>query len=150
MRAVVQRVKEAKVEVAGELVSRIGVGFLVLLGVGAGDDSTDADYMVRKIATLRIFHDRDGRMRRSLAEVDGAAVLVVPQFTLYGDVRKGTRPSFSNAAAPDLGRRLYEEVLAGLRELEIPTRGGSFREMMQVTLLNDGPVTILLDSKKRF
>jgi len=149
MRAVVQRVKSASVKVAGEEVSAIGVGFLVLLGVRDDDGRKDVGYMVRKISGLRIFYDQDERMRLSLKEVAGA-VLVVPQFTLYGDARKGNRPSFSHAAPPELGRTLYEEVMQGLKSSELPVFGGRFRESMEVSLVNDGPVTILLDSKKEF
>ena len=149
MRAVVQRVKSACVRVAGQEISAIGTGFLVLLGVGADDVADDVDYMVRKISGLRIFYDLGGRMRLSLQEV-GGAVLVVPQFTLYGDVRKGNRPSFSAAAPPDLGLRLYEEVMLGIRNQGLAVSGGRFREMMEVELVNDGPVTILLDSKRSF
>ncbi len=144
-----QRVKSAAVRVAGQPVSSIGVGFLVLLGVGAGDDDGDVDYMVRKLSGLRIFSDETGRMRRSPAEV-GGEILVVPQFTLYGDVRKGNRPSFQAAAPPDLGRRLYESVADGLAEKGLKVQRGCFREMMEVELVNDGPVTILLDSRKLF
>ena len=122
---------------------------MVLLGVGADDAGEDVDYMVRKISGLRIFYDQEGRMRLSLSEV-GGAVLVVPQFTLYGDVRKGSRPSFTGAAPPELGRQLYEEVLQGIRNRGLEVCGGRFREMMEVELVNDGPVTILLDSKRGF
>jgi len=149
MRAVIQRVRSASVRVDGEQVSAIGTGFLVLLGVGCEDKDSDVDYMVRKISGLRIFYDETGRMRRSLAEV-GGAVLVVPQFTLYGDVRKGNRPSFQAAAPPELGRRLYEAVADGLAALGLEVGRGCFREMMEVELVNDGPVTILLDSHKTF
>lgn len=149
MRAVVQRVKSASVKVAGEEISVIGTGFLVLLGVREDDGREDVDYMVRKISGLRIFYDQDERMRLSLQDVAGA-VLVVPQFTLYGDARKGNRPSFSHAAPPELGRTLYEEVMRGLENLGLPVAGGRFRETMEVGLVNDGPVTILLDSKKEF
>ena len=149
MRAVVQRVKSAAVRVDGREVSAIGSGFLVLLGVGGEDRDSDVDYMVRKISGLRIFYDETGRMRRSLAEV-GGAVLVVPQFTLYGDVRKGNRPSFQTAAPPELGRQLYEAVADGLAGLGLEVGRGCFREMMEVELVNDGPVTILLDSHKNF
>ena len=149
MRAVVQRVKSASVKGAGEEVSAIGVGFLVLLGVRYDDGHDDVDYMVRKINGLRIFYDQDERMRLSLQEVAGA-VLVVPQFTLYGDARKGNRPSFSHAAPPELGRDLYEAVMRGLVGLGLPVSGGRFRETMAVALVNDGPVTILLDSKREF
>jgi D-tyrosyl-tRNA(Tyr) deacylase len=149
MRAVVQRVKSASVRVGGQQVSVIGQGFLVLLGVGADDDQGDVAYMVRKISGLRIFYDQDERMRLSLHDVAGA-VLVVPQFTLYGDARKGNRPSFAWAAGPELGRSLYESVMRGLKESGLQVFGGRFREAMEVELINDGPVTILLDSKKQF
>jgi len=149
MRAVVQRVKSASVRVLGQEISAIGPGFLVLLGVGANDDQDDVDYMVRKISGLRIFYDEDERMRLSLHDISGA-VLVVPQFTLYGDARKGNRPSFTQAAPPKLGRSLYEAVMQRLKELELKVFGGRFREAMEVELINDGPVTILLDSKRQF
>ena len=149
MRAVVQRVTSASVRVGGREISAIGRGFMVLLGVGGEDDEADVAYLVRKISGLRIFYDESGRMCRSLSEV-GGAVLLVPQFTLYGDVRKGNRPSFQAAAPPDRGRQLYEEVAAGLTGLGHEVRLGAFREMMEVELVNDGPVTILLDSRKGF
>ena len=149
MRAVVQRVKSAGVKVDGQEVSAIGKGFLVLLGVGADDTVDDVEYMVRKISGLRIFYDQEGRMRLPLQEV-GGAVLVVPQFTLYGDVRKGSRPSFTAAAPPELGLQLYEEVIQGIKGRGLAVSGGRFREMMEVELVNDGPVTILLDSKRGF
>ncbi|MCD6292098.1 MAG: D-tyrosyl-tRNA(Tyr) deacylase [Deltaproteobacteria bacterium] len=149
MRAVVQRVTSALVRVGGQEVSSIGRGFLVLLGVKVDDGLDDVDYMVRKISGLRVFYDQDERMRLSLKDVDGA-VLVVPQFTLYGDARKGNRPSFSQAAPPELGRTLYEAVMRGIESSGIPVAGGRFRESMSVELINDGPVTILLDSKKEF
>ncbi|MCD6534707.1 MAG: D-tyrosyl-tRNA(Tyr) deacylase [Deltaproteobacteria bacterium] len=149
MRAVIQRVSSASVKVAGEEISAIGPGFLVLLGIRVDDGPDDVDYMVRKISGLRIFYDQDERMRLNLQDV-GGAVLVVPQFTLYGDVRKGNRPSFSQAAPPELGRNLYETVMRGIKNLGLPVSGGRFRETMTVELVNDGPVTILLDSKKEF
>ena len=149
MRAVVQRVSQASVEVDSLEVSAIGRGFLVLLGVAKGDSATDVDYMVRKISSLRIFGDEQGKMNRSLAEVEGE-VLLVPQFTLFGDVRKGSRPSFFAAAAAATGKKLYLEVLQGLRDQGISACGGKFQEMMKVKLINDGPVTILLDSRKIF
>ena len=149
MRAVVQRVKSAGVRVDGQEVSAISKGFLVLLGIGAADVAADVDYMVRKISGLRIFYDDEGRMRLPLSEV-GGAVLVVPQFTLYGDVRKGSRPSFTAAAPPELGLQLYEEVIQGIKDRGLAVSGGRFREMMEVELVNDGPVTILLDSKRGF
>ena len=149
MRAVVQRVKSASVRVCDQQVSVIGQGFMVLLGVGEDDNQDDVAYMVRKISGLRVFYDQDERMRLSLNDV-GGAVLVVPQFTLYGDARKGNRPSFAQAAAPELGRTLYESVMQGLKESGLQVCGGRFREAMEVELINDGPVTILLDSSKQF
>lgn len=149
MRAVVQRVARAAVEIGGREVARIGRGLLVLLGVGEGDAEADADYMARKIADLRVFEDDEGRMNRSVTEV-GGAVLLVSQFTLYGDCRKGRRPSFSHAAAPDEAVRLYELVAARLRDAGLEVGTGRFQEMMQVDLVNDGPVTILLDSDRVF
>ncbi len=149
MRAVVQRVKKASVAVDGREVSTIGQGFLVLLGVAREDAAADVEYMVRKISGLRIFADEQGKMNRSLAEVSGE-VLLVSQFTLFGDVRKGTRPSFFAAADARLGKQLYLEVLEGLRQRGVPVCGGRFQEMMDVSLINDGPVTILLDSRKQF
>jgi D-tyrosyl-tRNA(Tyr) deacylase len=149
MRAVVQRVSQASVEVDSQEVSVIGRGFLVLLGVAKGDGTTDVEYMVRKISGLRIFGDEQGKMNRSLAEVEGE-VLLVSQFTLFGDVRKGTRPSFFGAADAATGKRLYLEVLQGLQRQGIPACGGRFQEMMEVKLINDGPVTIMLDSRKQF
>jgi D-tyrosyl-tRNA(Tyr) deacylase len=149
MRAVIQRVERASVKVAGDQVSAIAKGFLVLLGVGVDDGLDDVAYMVRKISGLRIFYDTDERMRLSLKDVDGA-VLVVPQFTLYGDVRKGNRPAFAGAAPPELGRSLYLAVINGLKDLGLPVSGGRFRAAMKVELVNDGPVTILLDSRKVF
>ncbi|MEA3334006.1 MAG: D-aminoacyl-tRNA deacylase [Pseudomonadota bacterium] len=149
MRAVIQRVRSASVRVAGQEISAIGPGFLVLLGIRVDDGPNDVNYMVRKISSLRIFYDQDERMRLNLQDVKGAA-LVVPQFTLYGDVRSGNRPSFGQAAPPELGRSLYEKVIRGIEDLGIPVSGGRFRESMSVELVNDGPVTILLDSKKEF
>ncbi len=149
MRAVVQRVKKASVEVDSQEVSVIGWGLLVLLGVAKGDGATDAEYMVRKISGLRIFGDEQGKMNRSLAQVKGE-VLLVSQFTLFGDVRKGTRPSFFGAGDAATGKRLYLEVLEGLQRQGIAACGGRFQEMMDVSLINDGPVTIMLDSRKQF
>jgi len=149
MRAVVQRVSQASVEVDGQKVSVIDRGFLVLLGAAKGDSAADVDYMIRKISSLRIFANEQGKMSRSLADVEGE-VLLVPQFTLFGDVRKGTRPSFFGAADAATGKQLYLEVLEGLQQQGIPACGGRFQEMMEVKLINDGPVTILLDSRKQF
>ena len=149
MRAVVQRVARAGVEVGGQQIARIGRGLLVLLAVGEGDGEQDADYVARKIAGLRVFEDADGLMNLSVAEA-GGAVLLVSQFTLYGDCRRGRRPSFSRAAAPDEAQRLYELVAAELREAGLEVGTGRFQEMMQVESVNDGPVTVLLDSEKVF
>ncbi len=149
MRAVVQRVKEAWVRVGGEEVARIGSGVLILLGVAANDGPADVTYMVQKLANLRIFAEGDRLMHLSLLAVQGEA-MVVPQFTILGDCRKGRRPSFEQAAPPELGEKLYEEVVAGLSRLGLSVRTGRFRQMMAVGLINDGPVTLLVDSKKVF
>jgi len=149
MRAVVQRVTRAKVTVAGETAGEIGNGLVVLLGVARDDTQTDADYLAAKIVALRIFDDEDGKMNRSLKDVNGGA-LIISQFTLYGDVRRGLRPSWFDAAAPELAQPLYEYFLARIGELLAQVASGSFRSMMQVELVNDGPVTILLDSRKQF
>jgi len=149
MRAVVQRVREAAVEVEGSVVSSIGRGLLVLLGVGRDDGPADVRYVAGKIRDLRVFDDEQGRMNRAVGEV-GGAVLVVSQFTLYGDARKGRRPSFDQAAPPDLGRELYEAVAHELAAADLPVRTGVFGAVMQVRLVNDGPLTILLDSRRSF
>ena len=149
MRAVLQRVSRAQVSVGREVVGRIGPGLLVLLGVGKSDTRTDAEYLAAKITGLRIFEDENGKMNLSLAETRGS-VLAVSQFTLYGDVRKGKRPSFDQAAPPQLARELYEYLVAKIREASVACETGRFQAMMQVELLNDGPVTILLDSKREF
>jgi D-tyrosyl-tRNA(Tyr) deacylase len=149
MRAVVQRVKRARVTVAGETTGEIGQGLLVLLGIGNGDTEAAADYLADKIAGLRIFEDGSGRMNRALAEIAGA-VLMVSQFTLYGDVRRGKRPSFDEAAPPAQACRLYEYFVEKLRATGLRCETGRFQEMMEVELVNDGPVTILLDSEKTF
>ena len=149
MRAVVQRVSRAKVTVDEYVTGEIGHGLLVLLGVAITDSEADANYLVDKIAGLRIFEDAEGKMNLALGEV-GGAVLVVSQFTLYGDVRRGKRPSFDAAAGPEHARRLYEFFVQRLRDLDLPCETGRFQEMMQVELVNDGPVTILLDSGKAF
>jgi len=149
MRAVVQRVSRASVKVNGEFIGQISEGLLVLLGVAQEDVESDADYLAAKIAGLRIFEDREGKMNRSVAEI-GGAVLAVSQFTLFGDVRRGKRPSFDAAARPQRAQALYDHFVARLRALGLPCETGRFQEMMEVELVNQGPVTILLDSKKLF
>jgi len=149
MRAVVQRVRRAKVTVNGEITGEIGLGLLVLLAVGAGDTRAEADYLAEKTIGLRIFEDAGGKMNLSVGEV-GGAVLVVSQFTLYGDVRRGKRPSFDSAAAPDVARDLYEYFVERVRGAGLRCETGRFQETMRVELVNDGPVTILLDSAKVF
>ncbi len=146
MRAVIQRVSRAKVTVDDQVVGSIGRGLLVLLGVGADDEAADAAYLAEKIPFLRIFEDEAGKLNRSLFEIKGEA-LVVSQFTLYGDCRRGRRPSFSSAAPPDKARRLYELFTAQLREKGIKVATGTFQAHMLVELVNDGPVTLLLESK---
>jgi D-aminoacyl-tRNA deacylase len=155
MRAVVQRVSRAKVTIGptvegeDEITGEIGLGLLVLLGVGAGDTRADADYLAEKTIGLRIFEDAGGKMNLSVAEVSGA-VLAVSQFTLYGDVRRGKRPSFDGAAAPGVARELYEYFVEKIRSAGLRCETGRFQEDMQVELVNEGPVTILLDSAKAF
>jgi D-tyrosyl-tRNA(Tyr) deacylase len=149
MRAVVQRVSRARVTVGNEIVGEIGCGLLVLLGVGHSDTEASADYLSDKIAGLRIFEDDSSKMNRSVGEV-GGKVLVVSQFTLYGDVRRGKRPSFDAAAPPEMARSLYEYFVDRIRAAGLACETGNFQEMMQVELVNDGPVTILLDSSKAF
>ena len=145
MRALVQRVSTAKVEIDGEVVGEIGTGLLVLLGVAKGDDAADAEFLAAKISQLRIFPDEAGKMNRSLGEV-GGALLAVSQFTLYGDCRKGRRPSFDTAAPPDLARELYEQFVAAVRRIGLPVQTGVFQAHMAVSLVNDGPVTLLVES----
>jgi D-tyrosyl-tRNA(Tyr) deacylase len=149
MRAVIQRVSRAQVSVAEEVVGKIGLGLLVLLGVAKSDTRADAEYLAAKITGLRVFNNENGKMNLSLAETEGA-VLAVSQFTLYADVRKGKRPSFDEAALPELARELYEYFVAKIREMGISCETGRFQAMMQVELVNDGPVTILLDSTRAF
>ena len=149
MRAVVQRVGRAQVTVNGEVAGKIGLGLLVLLGVGRDDGEADATYLAEKIAGLRVFEDAEGKMNRSVQEV-GGSVLAVSQFTLYGDVRRGKRPSFDGAAPPEKARRLYEFFVEQIRAAGLRCETGRFQEMMQVELVNEGPVTILLDSGKAF
>ena len=149
MRAVVQRVSRASVKTGEEPVGQIGPGLLVLLGVAQDDGESDVAYLAEKIAGLRIFEDAAGKMNLALAEV-GGAVLAVSQFTLYGDVRRGKRPSFDAAARPEQARALYEAFVQKIREAGLRCETGRFQAMMQVELVNDGPVTILLDSRKLF
>ncbi len=149
MRAVVQRVNQAAVEVDGERVASIGAGLVVLLGVGEDDGEQDAAYVARKIAGLRIFDDAQGLMNLSVQDV-GGSVLLVSQFTLYGDCRKGRRPSFSHAAAPQQAERLYRAVAAHLREQGLRVETGCFQREMHVSLINHGPVTLLIDSERNF
>ena len=149
MRSVVQRVSRANVTVAGSLTGEIGPGLLILLGVGKDDTSAIAASFAEKIANLRIFEDEQGKMNRSLLDVQGSA-LVVSQFTLYGDARGQRRPSFISAAPPDKAKALYEEFCAALRALGVTVATGIFQAMMSVELVNEGPVTILLDSDKTF
>jgi|SRR6185437_8790897 len=149
MRAVVQRVSRARVTVGNDLAGEIGSGLLVLLGVSKDDTEADADYLSNKIIGLRVFEDAGGKMNRAVAEA-GGSVLVVSQFTLYGDVRHGKRPSFDAAATPEKARGLYEYLVGRIRAAGLRCETGRFQEMMQVELVNDGPVTILLDSSKAF
>jgi D-tyrosyl-tRNA(Tyr) deacylase len=149
MRAVVQRVSRAKVSVAGQLTGEIGAGLAVLLGVGREDTPATAAAMAEKIANLRIFEDEQGKMNRSMLEVKGSA-LVVSQFTLYGDARGQRRPSFLRAAAPEQAKALYEKFAEALRGLGVRVETGVFQAMMSVELVNEGPVTILVDSDKAF
>ena len=149
MRAVVQRVREASVQVNGEVVGRIGRGLLVLLGVGQQDQTEDSVYLADKVVNLRIFADEQGKMNRSLVDV-GGALLVVSQFTLWGDCRKGRRPSFVAAADPDKARALYQVFIRHAADLGVEVETGRFQELMLVSLVNDGPVTLLLDSAKAF
>jgi D-tyrosyl-tRNA(Tyr) deacylase len=149
MRAIVQRVSRAQVSVNGEITGKIGLGLLVLLGVGRDDTEADASYLAEKIAGLRIFEDDAGKMNLGLAEV-GGSVLAVSQFTLYGDVRRGKRPSFDAAASPEKARQLYEFFVEQIRATGLRCETGRFQEMMKVELVNEGPVTMLLDSGKAF
>ena len=149
MRAVVQRVKSAEVRVNARTVGQIRAGLLVFQGVGHGDDETDLQYLLDKILNLRIFEDEQGKMNRSLLDT-GGQLLVVSQFTLYGDCRKGRRPSFTASAPPELAENLYNEFVARARALGVETETGTFAAMMDVELVNDGPVTLLLDSTKTF
>ena len=149
MRAVLQRVTRASVRVNDQVCGEISSGLVVLLGIAHDDTESDIKYLVEKIAAIRIFDDADGRMNLSVKEV-GGAVLIVSQFTLYGDARRGRRPSWSEAAQPEVAEQLYESFIIEARRNIERVETGSFRSMMQVELVNDGPVTILLDSRKQF
>lgn len=146
MKAVIQRVRRAAVEVDGEVISRIDEGLLVLLGIAKQDSETDVRYIVDKLTEMRIFSDAVGKMNQSVGEI-GGKLLIVSQFTLLGDLRKGRRPSFDGAAPPDRARLLYEQVVAAARERGFPVQTGRFGSHMSVSLDNDGPVTLLLDSQ---
>ena len=148
MKAVIQRVTRASVEVEGRIVGRIGVGLLVLLGVAKGDDERDLSYLLEKLQTLRIFGDDQGKMNRSLVDV-GGALLLVSQFTLLGDTSKGRRPGFDLAASPEAARALYEQAVERLRSAGLTVKTGVFGAHMQVELLNDGPVTFIVDSRRQ-
>jgi len=149
MRAVVQRVREAKVLVDDEVIGAIDSGLCVFLGVGEGDSRDDADYLADKIANLRIFADEDGKMNLSALDLD-KELLIVSQFTLYGDCRQGRRPGYGQAASPQQAEELYQYFLKKLEEYNLPLASGEFKAMMDVDLINDGPVTLLLDSQKNF
>ena len=147
MRAVLTRVTSASVTIDGEVVGSIGKGFLILLGVGPEDDESHCRYLAEKALGLRVFEDENGKMNRSLEDV-GGEVLVVSQFTLYGNCRKGRRPSFTEAAPPELGNRLYEQFLKDCESLGFPPQHGRFGADMQVASVNDGPVTLILDTQQ--
>ncbi len=149
MRAVVQRVKEAKVEIEGKVVGEISKGLLIFLGVGENDTEKECEYMANKIINLRIFPDENDLMNLSMLDIKGSA-LVVSQFTLWGDCRKGRRPSFIEAARPEKANKLYEHFIALLKDKNVAVATGKFQETMDVHLINDGPVTILIDSEKNF
>lgn len=149
MRAVIQRVTSARVRVGDGVVGEIGPGLVVLLGVGRDDTETDVKYIAAKIRDMRVFEGDGKPMDRSVVDA-GGSVLVVSQFTLYGDMRKGRRPSFDDAAPPELARALYEAVVRELRSAQVPVATGQFQAMMRVELVNDGPVTVLVDSTKQF
>ena len=149
MRAVIQRVKSAAVAVDGEIIGQIGKGLLIFVGVARDDGPDDVSYLANKIANLRVFPEHDRLLHFTTAEI-GGGVLVVSQFTILGDCRKGRRPSFDQSASPELAENLYEELVSALARTGLPVATGRFRAMMEVSLINDGPVTLLLDSKKLF
>lgn len=148
MRAVVQRVSQASVEVGGACVGSIDRGLLILVGVEQGDEEQDAEYLADKVTNLRIFEDQDGKMNRSVLDC-GGSILAISQFTLLGDCRKGRRPSFDRAAPPEIARNLYECFINRIRSSNLPVATGIFQAEMRVTLTNEGPVTLILDSKKK-
>ncbi|WP_320165068.1 D-aminoacyl-tRNA deacylase [uncultured Trichococcus sp.] len=148
MRVVVQKVTEASVAVDGEIIGEIGEGFMLLVGIGKDDTQEDVHYLARKISNLRVFEDEEGKMNRALKDVDGA-ILSISQFTLFADTKKGNRPSFTNAAPPETGEALYQALNELLRAEGFPVASGKFGAHMAVSLINDGPVTILIDSKNK-
>lgn len=147
MRAVIQRVKKSSVSVSNEIINEIGPGLLVLLGIAKGDDTGDAEYLADKITNLRIFEDANNKMNRSLIET-GGEMLVVSQFTLLGDCRKGRRPSFTDVAEPEAANELYEQFVKTVKQSGLTVKTGQFRAMMDISLINDGPVTLILESIK--
>ena len=149
MRAVIQRVRRASVSVDGIIQGKINQGMLVLLGIRRGDTTTDLQWLAEKIANLRIFEDQQGKMNRSLADIDGE-MLIISQFTLYGDCRKGRRPGFSSAAPPEIAEPLYLQFIKEVQNRQVRVATGIFQASMEVELVNDGPVTLLLDSEKQF
>ncbi|NLI93630.1 MAG: D-tyrosyl-tRNA(Tyr) deacylase [Peptococcaceae bacterium] len=149
MRCVVQRVSKASVRVNGDVIGRISVGFVAFIGIGSEDSREDIDWLAEKIAGLRVFEDQDGKMNLSLAEV-GGEILLISQFTLFGDCRKGKRPSFSHAAPPQQAKEIFDQLVNTIKSLGIHVETGQFQADMDVELVNQGPVTILLDSKKNF
>lgn len=149
MRAVIQRVSQGRVLVDGEEIGAIGSGLVILLGVHRDDNTEDGKYLARKIVNLRIFSDENGKMNRSLLDVGGQA-LIVSQFTIWGDTRKGRRPSFIQAAEPDQAEKLYQDFVSEMNRQNITTATGEFGAMMELALINDGPVTLILDSRKEF
>jgi D-tyrosyl-tRNA(Tyr) deacylase len=149
MRAVIQRVSRASVKIDGAIHGKISQGMLVLLGIRGSDDVSDLQWLAEKVVNLRIFEDRQGKMNKSLADIDGE-MLIISQFTLYGDCRKGRRPGFSSAAAPEIAEPLYRRFIEEVKNRQVKVATGIFQASMEVELVNDGPVTLLLDSEKQF